>query len=233
MGLHPLIATPINRKAVAQPTACGFIFLFCLAILVTACKANREPMSAQDNLAVTTNVERDKQIEKAREEARAVLAARKPEPETVPATSQSARRILANAETSPEALCRNLLNALARQDLEALKAMRITKDEFCNYLFPELPSSRLPNVTCDFVWQQATLKSDGGFYKMYPQHQGKKYAFVALRFAKGQDTYSTYRIHKASLITVRDETGKQQELRLFGSLLEMDGKYKLISFVMD
>jgi hypothetical protein len=32
---------------------------------------------------------------------------------------------------------------------------------------------------------------------------------------------------------LRDEAGEVRELKLFGSMLELDGRYKLFSFVVD
>lgn len=142
-------------------------------------------------------------------------------------------RHLANAYTSAEALAKHFLAALASKDTESIKLLRLTKQEFCDYVWPDLPSSRLPNVSCDWAWDQATLNSLSGLTEMLARHENKKYEFLSLRFAKGTETYPSYKVHKETWLRVRDETGKESELRLFGSMLEMDGKFKLFSFVID
>lgn len=142
-------------------------------------------------------------------------------------------RRLINAEPSAEALARHILASIARQDKSDLESLRITKQEFCQLVWPELPSSKLPNVTCDFAWEQATLKSIGGFVKMLAAHKGKRYEMVSLSFAKGTDAYRTYKVHKDSRLVIKDENGLQQEIKLFGSVLELDGQFKLFSFVVD
>ena len=48
--------------------------------------------------------------------------------------------------------------------------------------------------------------------------------------AKGTDSY---KVHKEAHLVVKDEKGEQQEVRLFGSVLEMGGQFKLFSFVVD
>jgi hypothetical protein len=219
-----------TRKAACLKAALFFSLLFCFAFLFTGCGKNKA-VPQNSNKPTITAADREKEIERARGEAQAYLAANPPA--SVTAKAKSGTRSLANAQVSPEALSRNFLKALANKDMESIKALRLTKDEFCQYVFPELPSSKMPNVTCDFVWQQATLKSLSGLSEMYPEHQGKRYEFVALRFEKGIDNYPTYKVHKETHLVVKDETGQQQELRLFGSILEMDGRYKLISFVID
>jgi hypothetical protein len=155
--------------------------------------------------------------------------------EKVAATAPAApgSRLLLNARPSAEELARALLTALALRDSDKVKALRLTREEFCRYIFPELPSSKLPNVTCDFVWDQATMKSLGGFVKMWPRHEGKRYELISIRFKDGTDSYPTYKVHKETHLLVRDETGREREMRLFGSMLEMDGQFKLFSFVID
>ena len=147
-------------------------------------------------------------------------------------TVSSAPRTLAAAEPSPDALARRFLDCLAKDDLEGMKALRVTEDEFCAYVFPELPASKLNNVTCDWVWDQATLKSMAGMKRMLDGNHGRRYELVSLRFAATEE-HDTYRVLKSPVATLRDESGQVQEVRLFGSMLEMEGQYKLFSFVVD
>jgi hypothetical protein len=148
-------------------------------------------------------------------------------------TTRPAPRNLINAQSSPEAVAREFLKALAAKDITKLRQLRITKDEFCQFVWPELPSSKIENLSCDFAWDQATLRSDGGLYDLLPRHGGKLYELVSVRFPKGVDTYSGYKVLKETQLVVRDESGNRQEVRLFGSMLEMNGQFKLFSFVMD
>jgi hypothetical protein len=162
-------------------------------------------------------------------------AAKVESPETVRATQPppaGPRQLLA-AQPSPEALARRFLDALAKEDLGAMRELRITREEFCQYIWPELPSSRIPNVTCDWAWSQATLKSEGGLYKLLPPHKGKRYELVSVQFLKGVDKYPSYKVLKETQLVVKDEHGQQKEVRLFGSMLEMNGQFKLFSFVID
>lgn len=156
-----------------------------------------------------------------------------------PAQSASAssavtgQRYLTSAQPSAEALAGSFLEALARQDVEAIRRLRLTKEEFCRYVFPELPSSKVPNLSCDFAWSQATLRSDGGLYKLLPKYKGKRYELISLRFEGKPDAYKGYRVHKPARLLLKDEKGAEQEVRLFGSMLELDGQFKLFSFVAD
>ena len=142
------------------------------------------------------------------------------------------KRSLAGAAASPEALAERALAALAANDLEGMKSLRLTKAEFCRYVFPELPAAKLPNVSCDWVWDQATLKSMAGMKRVVDASAGRKLELVSVRFT-GEDRYASYRVLKNPVVTVRDPSGAVTEERLFGSVLELDGQYKLFSFVVD
>lgn len=142
-------------------------------------------------------------------------------------------RSLTNAAPSPQELARRFLRALAAEDVAAIKSLRLTKTEFCDYVFSELPSSKVPNLSCDFAWDQATLRSDGGLYDLLPIYKGKKYEMVSLRFAGGSESYQTYKVIKDTRVVIRDEHRVEKEVKLFGSILEMDGQYKLFSFVVN
>jgi hypothetical protein len=142
-------------------------------------------------------------------------------------------RYLANAASSPEALARSFLDALAAGDVVAMKRLRITKKEFCWYVWPELPASQLPNVDCDFVWSQATLNSLAGLDEVLHAYAGRRLELVSLRFAAGDEAHASYVVHGDTRVTLRDEAGEVRELKLFGSMLELDGRYKLFSFVVD
>lgn len=126
-----------------------------------------------------------------------------------------------------------LIEATSRDDVAALKDLRITKEEFCEYVWPELPGSKIPNVSCDFAWDQATLKSLGGLTRVLDQHRGHRYEFIGLRPSGQPERYASIVVHKAPTVSLRDETGEVREFRVSGSILEMDGQFKLFSFVVD
>lgn len=142
-------------------------------------------------------------------------------------------RPLSNAAASPEELIIRLIDGTSRDDVPAIKDLRITKDEFCQYVWPELPGSKVPNVSCDFAWDQATLKSLSGLTRLLDQHRGRKYEFISMRYPGAPETHESFVVHKAPTVSLRDEKGIVHEVRISGSILEMDGQFKLFSFVVE
>lgn len=149
------------------------------------------------------------------------------------ASSQPRAVALASAEASVERVAERVLAGLAAGDAAALSRLVVTKDEFCTAVFPELPSSKVRNVSCDFVWEMAMLNHASGFREVFDRHKGKRYALESLRFGKPAQAYPSFRVHKEPYVTVRDEGGAAHEYRLFGDVLEMNGQFKLFGFMVD
>jgi hypothetical protein len=69
---------------------------------------------------------------------------------------------------------------------------------------------------------------------------GKKFSFVKIIFAKGATKYklvnkplflgNPYTGHEDARVIVKDESGAEQELKLFGGIIEYQGRYKIMSF---
>lgn len=141
-------------------------------------------------------------------------------------------RALQDPEQSPEALARVVLRAIADGDDATLLRKRVTKDEFCHYLWPDLPGSKVPNVSCDFAWDQATLRSTAGLGRVLGRDRGKRYELVSMRYAGGVTEYASFKVYNKAVLTVRDETGVEREAYMFGSILELDGQYKLFGYAV-
>lgn len=141
---------------------------------------------------------------------------------------------LATSQGSPEALAGALLDAFAERDRAALEALALTEQEFREIVWPELPAARPErNLPFSFVWGDLKQKSDASLGALLAEHGGRRFSLVSVR-ATGETTrYDTYQVHRDSLLVVRDPEGAQRELRLFGSMLEKDGGWKIYSFVVD
>lgn len=125
------------------------------------------------------------------------------------------------------------MQALAERDEQTLEPLEVTREEFCTIVWPELPSSRIENLTCDWVWESFEPSDLAGRRRILARHGGKTYSLVRLRFAGGTTEYRTYTVHRDVRVIVVDEAGETKELKLFGSILERDGQFELMSFITD
>jgi hypothetical protein len=136
---------------------------------------------------------------------------------------------------SPEGLARAVLLGIEKEDVETLKRLPLTKDEFRLYVWPSLPSSRPErNVPFEYVWGDLHQKSIASIARNFDRFKGRKLELLAVRFQDGTTDYGTFRVHRDARVRVRDAaTGEEGWLDLFGSVMEWQGKYKLFSYVTD
>jgi hypothetical protein len=134
---------------------------------------------------------------------------------------------------SPEAVARAVLDGFAAGDREALRRLALSEQEFRQRVWPELPSARPErNLPFSYVWGDLKQKSDASLARLFARHQGRRFEFVSVRFDEPKTQYGTYVVHRESVFTVQGE-GPAEELRLCGSMIEADGRWKVFSFVVD
>jgi hypothetical protein len=139
---------------------------------------------------------------------------------------------LANTHPSASSLASAVLDALARRDRTTLEALALSETEFRDHVWPQLPAARPErNLPFSFVWGDLRQKSNQTLSSVLSREGGKHYELLDVHFA-GQTDYQTYRVHREATLRVRDSSGKEQELRVCGSMLEQDGAWKVFSYVI-
>jgi hypothetical protein len=142
--------------------------------------------------------------------------------------------LFANAYPSPHATATAVLDALAERDVAAMRALAIDEKEFREHIWPELPASRPErNLPFSYVWGDLHQKSEAALQRTLAQHGGRRYVLSGLRFAGETTQYATYAVHRDTMLRIRDESGRESEVRLFGSTVEKDGAWKVFSYVVD
>jgi len=197
------------------------IALLITALLLTSCaeaekeKNTGEKSSINDRYEDTLAV---KEVPKPR-----------PYPEPLP-DSVKQRRFVYGADTQEE-LCDILLDALARQDTLTLTRLMVSEYEFKNWLWWEFPASQpIRNVPVDFAWGNLLQNADKGLRQALGKYSGRRLYYVSHKFLEGQDRYQTFIVHTKTRVTAADSTGRQYEIKVFGSFVEMNGRFKLMSY---
>jgi hypothetical protein len=141
---------------------------------------------------------------------------------------------LAHTFESQEALARAVLTALAARDVERLRALPLTEAEFREHVWPELPTSRPErNVPFEYAWGQLKQNSDAFLSTTLSRYGGRRLTFVDARFTGETTAYASFSVMRDSEIIAADEQGRELILRLYGSALVQDGRYKMFSYVVD
>jgi hypothetical protein len=151
-----------------------------------------------------------------------------------PADSALAVAPLSNTFDSPDALAQAVLAALARRDLNRLRSLALTESEFRDHVWPELPASRPERkVPFGYAWGQLKQRSDGYLQQTFARHAGKPLTFVRTAYTGETTPYTSFAVMRESEVIAADATGRELVLRLYGSAMVKDGRYKLFSYVID
>jgi hypothetical protein len=127
-----------------------------------------------------------------------------------------------------------VVRRVAANDAAGLARLALTETEFRDHVWPHLPVSRPDrNVPFDYVWGQQRQRSDGFLRETMARHGGRAYTFLGLRFAGEASEYGPVTVRRDSVLHVRTPDGDETDVRLFGSVLEQGGRYKVYSFVVD
>lgn len=153
---------------------------------------------------------------------------------STPAEPSRSAAPLANTFDSPEAIAGAVLTALAERDAERLRGLPLSEAEFRDHVWPELPTSRPErNVPFDYAWGQLKQQSDGFLQQTLARYGGKRFTLVRTRFTGETTPYQSFVVMRESEIVAADETGRELVLRLYGSAMVKEGRYKIFSYVVD
>ena len=127
-----------------------------------------------------------------------------------------------------------MLAALEQRDAGRLRELAVTEAEFRDVVWPELPAARPErNLTVDYVWNDLRVKSEVGLAGVLAEHGGTNHTFVRLEFAGETTQYRTYLVRRDAIVIVRDADQRERRLKLFGSVFEGAGGFKVYSYVVD
>jgi len=134
---------------------------------------------------------------------------------------------------SKDAAVSAFLQALAARDRDTLMAQAVSQSEFLKHIWPALPASR-PDVgmPADRAWTEQAQRNANFLAQTLGEHGGRRYELVAASFKGSPTTYGSFTIHPKTTLDIRDEFGVR-EVRLFGSMIESGGRWKIYSFVVD
>jgi hypothetical protein len=142
---------------------------------------------------------------------------------------------LINGAASPDALIREALDALAASDTARLQRLLVTRDEFQNHIYPELgihypAANDMRPETRRFIWENQFMGSTKGLERALRDLGGKHMELLGVSYNEGGMKYASYSIYEGTRAHVRMDDGREALLHVFGSVVEMDGVYKLLTY---
>jgi len=148
---------------------------------------------------------------------------------------RSGTKGLSHTLHSVEDIGKNVLSAVYQKDIKSLASMSITEEEYRTCIWPQLPIGKIKEWAkhYDFIWGQHESRSNHSLRYMLSRYGGRKYNLVRVHFDGETTDYNTYKVHRDARLIVQKADGKEVMLNLFGSIVEMNGQYKIMSFNTD
>jgi len=141
---------------------------------------------------------------------------------------------LAETLESPDAVAAAVLESMAVGDVSRLEALALTEQEFRDHVWPYLPVSRPEvNMPFDFIWGQLRQTSRTYLHQTLAAVDGASFELRGVRFAGETSDYGDVRVHRDAELVVAGPDGSDRVVRVFGSLVEQNGAWKVFSYVAD
>jgi hypothetical protein len=147
------------------------------------------------------------------------------------ATIPDTPTVLTGGETSPERLTRALFAALASNDTATLRALVLSRAEFAWLYYPHTIYTRPPyEFGPELLWLQLGGNSEKGVVRLLRRYGGSPLRLGALLCPDSVQQEGPNTIIAGCRVRFAAADSAARELRIFGSLLNRDGRYKFVSY---
>jgi hypothetical protein len=144
---------------------------------------------------------------------------------------------LTNAASSIPDLLESFRQALINKDKKALRALRVNEEEYLGIILPGSvepgqPHAEYTEQAQKYFWGILNGRSIYVEANLLADYGNHPFHVVETSYRKGVKDYATYKAYKQLQLLLEDDAGKQDHLSI-GSIVEVDGQYKFISYVRD
>ena len=140
-------------------------------------------------------------------------------------------RELVGGAASRDALVRDFVHRLAVSDTAALVHLTISRAEFAWLIYPDSPLSAPPyRQAPDLAWMQHAAASGTGLTRLLERLGGSGLRFQSWDCQEGPLMEGGNRIWRGCAVRFERPGAEQQTLRLFSSIIERQGRFKILSY---
>ncbi|MBL0172844.1 MAG: hypothetical protein IPP90_19495 [Gemmatimonadaceae bacterium] len=138
---------------------------------------------------------------------------------------------LRHASASIDGLVTRWARAVATRDTASLNRMTIDRAEFAWLYYPGSRLSKPPyEAPPQLLWGQILDNSDGGARQLFARFGGSPFQLILVKCPAPSDTTSTSLVYTDCSVRVRLTNGHVVEDRLFGSIIEHQGRFKFLGY---
>lgn len=141
--------------------------------------------------------------------------------------------LLTGGGSSAEQLVQMALDRLAVPDEAGMDSLTITRFEHDSLLIPEMPIGKAPKEMTDINMAYVMMRRTNmkGLRRAVADYGGNRFEVVKVEFPKQLETYGPFTVYRETVATVRDSTGAEFILPIFGSIVAAQGKFKLAAYI--
>jgi hypothetical protein len=155
-----------------------------------------------------------------------------------PASTTPSEYRLADAAPSIDTLLEEFRLALETKDKDLLRQLRVNRTEYLDIIMPGSVDEGQPRATYDktaknYFWGILNGKSIYVEANLLYAFGGKPLKVTAIEYRRGIKRYRDYTAYKQLMLTIDDGSGNEPEQMKIGSIAEVNGQYKFISYVRD
>jgi hypothetical protein len=134
-------------------------------------------------------------------------------------------------ESSPTSLAQAVLHTIAEADLAGMQKLWLSKEEFRDLVWPELPvSNPKTNISLDFVWNDLSFRSRSHMLATFRLLKDRKLTLVQVRHLGKVTEYPHHKAYSNMEVILREAGSEEKPYPLFGTLIERNGRWKVYSY---
>jgi hypothetical protein len=142
--------------------------------------------------------------------------------------------VLIGGSSSREALVRRFARAIAASDTVAIRTMILNRAEFAWLYFPSSPYTRPPTVQeAPLAWFLLLQNSQKGITRVFDRFGGQEMEYVGHRCAPEPSREGANLLWDDCVVELKPSAQAVVSRRLFGSIIERDGRFKFLSYTND
>jgi len=133
---------------------------------------------------------------------------------------------------SRDSLVSRYLEAIRRRDWAALGRLTVSRAEYAYLVYPELTISRPPYRQPPEVAWLLLEAGNGSAIQKLTGKAAERFAFLGYDCPQPPETQGVLRLHTRCTMRVRED-GQARDVRLFGTIIERDGRWKFLALEGD
>ena len=137
----------------------------------------------------------------------------------------------AHASGSRTELVERFVRDLAASDTIDLKRASISAREFADLIYPSSPNTHPPyRQSPAFVWMQISGQSSSGLSRAIQRRAPQQFTYVSHECAPRSEVQGANRLWLQCTVRLVSPAGEMTSQRLFGTIVERQGRFKFLSF---